>query len=242
MAHGAPDWWGSEPTDTVHMVQDAGELAARLGSPVTYDRRGNVIWIDSFEGGLGGWIPAFSGTGGDVVISSTAQRTGSYSAKFITGKAVGGNASLSKYHPRPKLCSVGLEVAFAPTSDQVTVRLQLYHYDGANYHLFSIRYDYPNQRLQYLDNTATWQTMATGVAFYPNYTSWNVLKLVVDVEDNKYYRVLLNDTGYSLAGVDALTVASVTAPYLGMVIFADGNSATNYVVYIDDVILTQNEP
>lgn len=241
MPHGTPDWWGVEPTSTVHRVSDFGELAARLWSPDTYDRRGNVVWMDSFEVGLEGWISAFAGGSGGVVQSAKAYRTGAYSAKFTTGKDASGNASLSKYHPRPPVGPLGFEVSFAALSADPTIRLRFYHYDGSDYHLFSVRYDYPNKKLQYLDNTPDWVDLPPSAAFYPNITSWNVLKLVVDIENNNYYRVLLNDSEHDLGGIDAYTFGSETAPYLSLVIFADGDNDDNYTVYFDDVILTQNE-
>ena len=55
MAHGAPDWFGTTPQGMVHRVADLAELAARLGSPDVFDRRGNVLFMDSFENGQNNW-------------------------------------------------------------------------------------------------------------------------------------------------------------------------------------------
>lgn len=242
MPHGTPDWWGESPTSTIHQVTDAGELAVRLGSPVTNDRRGNVVRVNGFESGLKAWITSYVGAGGGVVLSTKACQTGAYSAKFTTGQDPAGNAALSKYHPLLVLGKAGLEVSFASASASPTIRVRFYYYDGAQYHLFSVRYDYPNQRFQYLDNAAAWQNIDTGLLFYPSITSWNFLKLVVDLSGKDYERVILNDNEYSLQGIDALSVNAFTAPYLSTVLFADGDNAGNYVVYFDDVIWTQNEP
>ena len=55
MGHGYPDYGTQGPVSTVHSIQDLGELAVRLGSIVTFDRRGNVLWLDGFDSGIGAW-------------------------------------------------------------------------------------------------------------------------------------------------------------------------------------------
>ena len=218
------------------------ELAAVISPAHRYDRRGNLVLLDDFSGGLQGWIAAYTGTGGAAVVSTVAARSAPYSIKLTTGQNAAGNANISKYWPKPSTGRLGLEVSFAAVSTDPEVRLRFYHYDGANYHLFSIKYDFTDQDLQYLDNAAAWHTVASSLAFYPNYTSFNTMKLVVNLANNTYERAMMNSGEYDLAGIDALTVVSATAPYLAFVVFADGDNSANYTVYIDDVILTQNEP
>ncbi|GAI06639.1 unnamed protein product, partial [marine sediment metagenome] len=44
MIHGHADYGAGAPGKTIYSMLDVGELAARLGSPVTSDRAGNVMW------------------------------------------------------------------------------------------------------------------------------------------------------------------------------------------------------
>jgi len=53
MAHGTPDWGVTASKKTIYSLHDMGELAVRLGSIVSFDRRGDVIFSDSFQNGLG---------------------------------------------------------------------------------------------------------------------------------------------------------------------------------------------
>jgi hypothetical protein len=230
------DIWGEA------IAMGNAELAACITVAHRFDRRGNVVFMDDFGTGYSNWIGAFSGTGGANTVSAITSRSGSYSILLTTGKVAGGNASLSKYWPRSSTGRLGFEVSFAPTTDNPTFRIDFRHYDGAKYHIFSVRYDYPNDKLQYLDDAAAWQDVATSLAFYPNRTSFNTIKVVCDLSDNTYERVMMNDAEYDLSGIDTKEVVSVTAPYLSLVVLADGDASNNYLVYVDDVILTQNEP
>lgn len=242
MPHGYPPWSGVKKRTVTSLPVDLGELAARLGSAVTFDRRGDVIFIDSFDSGYHKWIASYGGDGGGVHISTKTARTGAYSTKLVTGKASTGHASLDKYHFEPVLSKVGLEASFAPISADPLTRLSIYHYTGEGYYLFQVRYDYATETLEYLDSGPHWHELAAGLAFFPNYTSFNSLKLVVDLEDNEYERVVFNANTYPLKDVAAVWVPGESAPYMALGISAVGDADDNYTVYLDDVIFTQNEP
>jgi len=49
MPRGHPDYGQAGPTSLIATVPDLGELAARLGSNNTWDRRGFILWYDDFE-------------------------------------------------------------------------------------------------------------------------------------------------------------------------------------------------
>ena len=52
MSHGHPDYGVSTVTKTVAVSTDTNELAARLGSPDAWDRRGQVVRLVNFDWGL----------------------------------------------------------------------------------------------------------------------------------------------------------------------------------------------
>lgn len=55
MPRGMPDWGEYSPQEVVSKLLDNAELAARLGSPVLFDRRGTVIFMDDFNCGVNHW-------------------------------------------------------------------------------------------------------------------------------------------------------------------------------------------
>jgi len=103
VAHGAPDWWGTEQTSTVHLVQDVGELAARLGSIVTFDRRGNVIWLTSFEDGLQGTSFGVDHVDSKGTLSTNRALGGAYSIRLDPRGAADAYVN---WHPCPWIISL----------------------------------------------------------------------------------------------------------------------------------------
>lgn len=242
MPHGYPPWSGVKKQTVFSIPIDLAELAVRLGSIVTHDRRGDVVFMEGFDEGYQKWLVSYGGGGAAVQVSTDTARSGAYSVKLTTGKAAGGHGSLDKYHPRPVLSKVGLEAHFAPTTADPAVHETIYHYTGAGYYVFEVRYDHSTEKLQYLTGPATWEDIAKDLAFFPNKSSFNMMKLVVDLEANEFERVIFNDNGYTLPGVGGLWVGGASAPYLAIGVCAKGDASGNYTVYLDDVILTQNEP
>ncbi|GAI56753.1 unnamed protein product, partial [marine sediment metagenome] len=80
MAHGQPDFGMYQIAKTIYRLADMGELAVRLGSIVTHDRRGDVIWMDNFDSGIAKWYQFASDDDGLVEWSAERSRSGGFSA------------------------------------------------------------------------------------------------------------------------------------------------------------------
>ncbi|GAG01299.1 unnamed protein product, partial [marine sediment metagenome] len=64
-----PDDYKWLPGSTRFPLSDIGELAVRLGSLCSYDRRGEVIFIDDFGHGVNGYVLSHVGTGGKILVT-----------------------------------------------------------------------------------------------------------------------------------------------------------------------------
>jgi len=242
MGHGTPDWWGSEPTETTFQVQDVGELAVRLGSIAAFDRRGNVIWLSSFENGLGEFNYDSQGAGGSVVISTATAHRGAYSCKLTAGSDVLMNAGVMKYLSYPVLSRIGGEIAF--TWNTAIDYLLLIHqlWDGSNLYYFAIKLDPSLGKAYYWSSAAAWVEIANLPAWTTSITTYHIAKLVVDLETKKYGYLILDDVGHSLAGISGHTSVSALAPCMLFLVDVYGPGGTNPYIYVDDMIITQNEP
>jgi len=242
MPHGTPDWWGVEPTSTVHQVQDAGELAARLGSPDTYDRRGNVVWIDSFGHGLAAWKLGGNGTGYSAVLSSARAYFAPYSVHLTGGSTGTYEANMFRRSPSQAASKLGLEVAWNVGATPVYVQAHLSYYDGAYAHVFRIRWNSVDNDLEYLDANQVWQDLDTDYQVMVESAAWSIFKVVGDPSIDEYVRVLAGKDEYALAGIPCWVPASAVYPsiYAGVVVYT--TSGHNGHVYVGHVILTQNEP
>ena len=242
MPHGTPDWWGVEPTSTVHQMQDAGELAVRLGSPDTYDRRGNVMFLENFEHGLGGWQTNSSGAGGRVSLSPQRALEGAYSAKFVAGSDVLRDAVIGRYLGYPVYARHGLEAAVAWGANVEYVRLDVQYWDGVTGYRSAIRYDPVNDDFEYMDAAGAWPDIDADRPLPDSDYVFHHLKFVTDVSKGEYCRALLDDAEYSLAGIPIYSTPSVTDPIMFVAIYIFSTPGNNAVGYVDSVIVTQNEP
>ena len=242
MAHGTPDWDVTAGAVTTYQLTDLGELAARLGSIVTFDRRGDLIWADDFERGLAKWDDFASGAGSSVALSTAAARNGRYSCLLTAGAAVDRYAQIQHFSPFFVLSRMGVEFSFRLPADIGHLRLTANMWDGVNNTRFSIKYDDAADTLYYEDSAGVYVSLATGLVLNTSATLFHTLKLVFDAATGMYVRAILNEDTYSLAGIAGPAAASATAPVFGVTIYLNGWALAASEAYVDDAILTQNEP
>lgn len=218
------------------------ELAVRLGSVVTFDRRGDVLFLDSFEDGLAGWEPSSYGEGGSAVQSSVRARTGAFSCLLTAGSDDYHCAAILRWIPYPCLSSFGFEFSFTYQNLFDYLYLEAYLYTGTFYYRFRIRYVPSEEKIQYEDLSGVFQDIATGVPLLSEEHLFNTMKLVVDFVEGKYKRLLLNNLSYDLTDIPVYRLGGITPAYLYFNIYLEGREDENDKAYIDDVIITQNEP
>lgn len=242
MAHGTPDYGITAGRVTTYQLTDLGELAARLGSPVTFDRRGDIIWWDDFECSLNKWNTAISGTGASAAVSTERARNGENSAKLVAGSTGATNAGLTHRQPIPVLSSLGYEISFCAASEVSWLQWDLEIYDGANVRSYLIRWRDDLNELHYYNAAAAFVPFASIGQLRRDPTLFHTAKLVVDALAGQYRYFMLDSTVYSLAGIVANATPTATEPHMSIAIINFGRAGLNDTVYVDDAILTQNEP
>jgi hypothetical protein len=220
----------------------AGELASRLGSIMRYEQRGQVIFMDDFEAALLKWQTDGSGTGHSETRSNESAKSGDYSVKLVTGNTIGDFASIEKAFPLPRSTRVGVEFSFDFIAGIESINLRAVLYDGTNSYFVEVRYDDPDQKLQYRIGLTTWANAATGIELLSAVPTWHTCKLVFDIATKKYVRLLLDDVEYDLSNVTLHSVAVEMPKCMIVDIETYTATAANKYAYIDDVIITQNEP
>lgn len=230
------DPWGG------NIPMGLGELAACLGPAKRFDRRGQVIWLDGFEAGVFKWVALASGFGAAVDADPNYARTGGYSCKLTGGSDSGRSMSILRILPYPVLSRMGFECSWAFDSDLDRLSLAGKMFDGTNQHTPTVRYDYVNKKLQYLDENNAWVDIVISLDLYrPQYPFWT-WKLVVDFENEKYARLLVNETAHDLSNIAYYKTASALTSQLQVEIYNYSTAGNNAIVYVDDVIITQKEP
>jgi len=242
MAHGTPDWGLVGPKDIVYGLDDLGEQAARLGSPHLWDRRGDVLYLTTFREGLGMFWPFTSGVGADVRLSTGHSRQGAYSVCLRTGSTLQQYAAIQLALPFQDPSAVGLEFSWGAGGGNTLLRGDISWYDGVNEHYARVRYDYWTNDVSYWTAAGGWAVLEAGVWRHLCARPEHTMKLVVDMSLHQYLRFLLDERAYDLAGIPAQVVALPTAPYWSFMIWHIGFAELNIDAWVDNVIITQNEP
>ena len=150
MVHTLPDYTSKWKMDKIFANIDDAELAARLGSQNTYDRRGNTIWMDDFEAPSLKWAKVLSGAGAAITINAEHPYRGSQHLKLVGGSTVNRRAQALKYFSYLHVSNVGAEVAFTADANVLYFILELMSFDGTYYTEVQIWVDPINDELSYL--------------------------------------------------------------------------------------------
>lgn len=218
------------------------ELAVRLGSSVAYDRRGQVLFVESFEQGWYKWTLGKSGTGADGKITAAVAATGGYCVELTGGSDAAMNASIERWVTSRPAGRMGLEFSFALPGSWREVLAQMYFYTGALEIEVSARFDLATGDILINDRVFGYHSVGSGQVLAADAKAFNTLKVVADVDTLKYVRLMYNQQEINLSTKDLPWGGDGTAPSVKVMLTNYSRGGFNDVMYIDDVILTMAEP
>jgi len=244
MPHGTPDWGLVGPKATTFGLDDLGEHAVRLGSPHFFDRRGDTLLLTDFRDGIGDFDSTGDGVGWDTTLVTLHSRTGPYAVRVTTLGGIGNKTGLVARFSYPLLSSLGLEFSFG---SNLKHRWQgwLDWYTGARQYLARMRVHDDTGLLQYSTGVGLWAEQAILGELLDSSRPLNTLKFVVDptLPDPEFVRAMFNSNSESMAGVPVPWVADIlTVPHLVVYIYLEDTRAAPAVGYLDNIIVTHNEP
>jgi len=218
------------------------EVIATLTPAKRYDRRGNVIFWDTFEHGLRAWAVAKTGTGADVCLSTEYVRDGSYSVRLRGGSDSSMLATIAKRTPMPALQRVGLEASWCWGDNADYIALWLYYrYNNVRY-TAQVRWVNSTQDFEYYDSAGAWQDIEIGKTIGTDERDWQIMKLVIDLTTHKYVRAFLNDEEYDLSGIAYYSTALAAENTMEAAVLLISTAGNNAEAWVDSVIYTENEP
>ena len=236
-----PDDYPWLPGSTRYPVGDLGEIAARLGSPLVYDRRGEVIWIDDFRYGIKGWNFLGSGAGSGGFLVADPRLMGPYSAELIAGSSLSHYAQLIKNFSAQSLGRCGIEVAMEFASDFETMLVLLTRSNNGITTQGAIEFNFTDEALKYLGDDGLYHDFATLASPPVLANKFQFIKLVVDLDTSFYVRAMHEETEYDLAGISLYTVAGSGLEYQAALLRLTGRAGNNDTMHLGHVILTGND-
>lgn len=244
MPRDTPDWGATTGGGPVFLLEDLAELAVRLGSPVSYDRRGDVILYEPFNADPARWLTQSSIEAGDVTLSLATWRSPPFSGLYKTGGVTGAQVGLAVIAPYLILGTFGCEWSFTvPLADGI-ITTGVAVFDGTNLIEGQVRWNGNTDTVEYLDSAGAPVTVLSGIdlVILGGGNLFHTMKLVIDAENRKYVRALLNERILNLSAFDLYVAADSTLPHIRGITLAESTPLPSLTVYGDDIILTQNEP
>jgi len=240
--YGLPDYGMYAALENMGNLVDHGELAARLGSPVTFNREGNLVYWDDFEFTPLKWSAILDGLGSSVALSSDTALSGGQSVKIQTGNGYLNRAGVKKYFTPILSGNIGMEMAFCVTSTGADASFKMIFDTGDMKYVNNITIDFTENELKYYDKDEGYVVFASGIQLANYAHLFHHLKTVIDVENKKPLRFLLDREEYSLNEFTMASYGGANAKYLEADITVTTLDETSKIMYLDNFILTQNEP
>jgi len=237
-----PDDYPWLPGSARFPLADLGELAARLGSPVTFDRRGEVLWYDIGNRGVAPYAVGGSGEGNEVYVDCAYTLHGGYDLIMVAGSDDERYSDLSKMLSNIVLQHMGLEVAFALFSPNDFFLIRAMFFDGSQQHRGSIKVNGSEQTLCYEDEDGNYVPLLSGIKFDDPYGVTHHIKLVMDFETGYYVRLLFDDYIFSLADIQEHKSIAADIPQYRLELCQRGRLEYNDTAALFHVIVTGNEP
>jgi len=238
----APDYFKYRLDSERNVLGDMAELAVRLKSPVTYDRMGDVVWMEDFATGVGRWRTSLGGTGSYVKVDASYAYWSGFCAKLFAAGVVGGAVSLYKYLSPPRVNKWGIEVsaAFASAFDHFDVEMQ--HVDADGIRVAGVRINYVTQNLEYYGDDAAYHVIGALAEQTSLYGLYHHLKMVADFDSLEYVKLRQDENLFDLAGVPFFFLASPTPPSSQVYISLRSDGVDGATARVGSVIVTANEP
>lgn len=241
MARGAPDYSNVKVGEYSIRLDDMGELAARLGSPLIYDRGGEIVLMDTFKHGLSGWNSEATGTGASVSLTTDYWQTDSFSAKLMGGSDGTRRGSLYRNVALTNMDSIATEVRVIITEDVETFEIDIILYDGTTRYWTVLDYKVSTDELRIMDENNAMQAISG--ASSPNTQSYtfNFMKLVLDWENKTYHKVLFNGYKYDVSDYVISNDIDATAPRVQILVRTISTATKNGYTIVDNIIVTRGE-
>jgi len=242
MAHGSPDWSKYLRNSRRFSVQDLGEMAARLGSPDTFDRRGEVLFYDVFDHGLTSWNLDYHGTGAVASIVASGTIYSGYAAQLTPGTDGDMFTQLLKYVGAYQANRCGIEAAFTMLHGSYQFSIGVTVFDGVNQHYFSIGVDAVNNQLFYEDYVPHHIVLDNIPQPWGQPSPQHYLKIVGDASLNRYIRAIYDGREYDMSGIVPSLLPNSSTPQLGLSLQATGTAGAFLASTVSHAIVTLNEP
>lgn len=253
MTTGQPDG-GVNQYGNASAASDIGSLTNYLWGFSPVDGRGRMVYMDTFNNGLSGWHPVYSGAGSAAAsLSNEINFMPPYSALLnagTTGPLGNGFSEIVRSFQLSTSFRLGAEFSVqvgGAGGDNVpgAYEMELFLGRGTDQYAGSMRLSVSDRKWQVY--TPSGYVDIPGADYPAGYfssyeTAYVQSKMVVDFSTGKYVRALIGENQYDLSSYDMATAPVASNEGMATVAvfaWADGTNTNGRIGY---VIFTKDEP
>lgn len=238
----APDWHPYRISGVRDILSDMGELAVRLGSIKSYDRRGSVFWMTDMSLGMSSWQSGKSGDNADVRIDTSMSMYGGFSLVLEGGSTANYDAYVYRKLTPHVVNKWGLEIAVAFPEGFEEFHLSLQRFDGTKAHTARIILSDADQKIYYWDDDDSPVELGDLPQIVDAYSLFHCIKLVADYENDIYVGLWLDDNYYPMTDIPLAIYNAPDYPMSYVYMKMVGLSGDTDRCHVDYVIMTTGEP
>ena len=242
MAHGTQDYGIGAPGSTIYIVQDLAELAARIGSVDTFDRRGNIIWMTNFEDGIHGWIKEANRPLSTLSWSAESARNGSFCMKVTMELPKISWVKASYRLPLLVFSRAGVEFGFDCHFGMTIFIIRHRLYDGTRIHEAGVEWNALGGTMWYWGTDECWHELEPAYPLKREAHLYHIAKLVIDPATGRYVRFILDNAFWDMKDLSYFRDTDPSRPCIIPSIEFTAEIGEAVVSYVNHAIITQNEP
>lgn len=242
MARGAADYSNVKSGDNLHRLDNLAELPPRMKQISSIDRAGEIIVAEDFSYGLVGVETDEDALGSSVTVSPLFTRYGGFSIKMARAANALAWTKIECFTPSLESGKIGVEIQFCAETYDPVVLLFISQYTGEQWLLWGLKWSSLTDKVYIGGETVGWVEIASGYDISQGYHSFHNVKLVVDVENENYERVLVNGVPLTIVEKAAKAVSSEIIPHVVAYVENYGGTVEANEVYLDYILITRNEP
>lgn len=245
MARGAPDWYKYSGQSQYAAMAGLAELAVRLGALSDFDRRGDIIWFDSFEAGKNQWNDIGENINRDWSLCADYAAHGGFSGAMTLPGSTPSWMTVYKTIPITPASRIGFAFRWAAWVEAQYHKIYVKTDTAAGNNWFAVRYDPDpdnDNPLAYLDPDNNWTQFSSGIEYPTSSHTFNFWKLVVDPALEQYVRLIFNGDEYDLSGLEPYVWTGSPDQRVRCDYRIDGYDESTQTGYIDAAVFTIFEP